>query len=176
MTAPSTFSTTIMQSIPGRENCLRITTSQSTSGDWSFSHFAWSVIGFFREDLFQYCGEEKRPPYRWMVIGPARLELTYHGNEASIAFKGQARVSTLTHWAPLLGMPLSLVISAGASSPQKRHQSWFLVGRVRRRSAGTRLSTLAPGTQTGQPGLRLLSAFNILARRLWCPVGGGMWL
>ena len=175
MTAPSTFSTTIMQSIPGRENCLRITTSQSTSGDWSFSHFAWSVIGFFREDLFQYCGEEKRPPYRWMVIGPARLELTYHGNEASIAFKGQARVSTLTHWAPLLGMPSSLVTSAGASSHQTRHPSWCLVERVRRQSAGTRLSILERGTPTGQLDLHLLSVFNILARRLWCLVGGGMW-
>lgn len=82
---------------------------------------------YFREDLFQYVGEDRRPPYKWILIGPRRSGSSIHTDPLETS-AWNAVISGRKRWVLFPpGTPKSLVKPAAWMAKKDREAiDWFL--------------------------------------------------
>lgn len=87
----------------------------------------FSVPHYFNEDLFKMCGEDKRPPYRWLLLGPRRSGSSIHIDPlATSAWNSVIRGRKLWALFPP-GTPKSIVKPPGWMERKDREAvDWFL--------------------------------------------------
>ena len=85
------------------------------------------VPEYFREDLFQYVGEDRRPPYKWILIGPKRSGSSIHIDPLETS-AWNAVISGRKRWVLFPpGTPKSLVKPAAWMAKKDREAiDWFL--------------------------------------------------
>eukprot|EP00802_Teleaulax_amphioxeia_P011316 Tamp_11348.p1 GENE.Tamp_11348~~Tamp_11348.p1 ORF type:complete len:475 (+),score=114.07 Tamp_11348:193-1425(+) len=87
----------------------------------------FAVPEYFREDLFQYVGEDRRPPYRWILIGPRRSGSSIHIDPLATSAWNSV-ISGRKRWVLFPpGTPKALVKPAAWMAKKDREAiDWFL--------------------------------------------------